>query len=86
LSQVGVLQSAAASLQDLMLGSSGVYVPPTANFPKVFHNLGIRIEVCSNQAVCYMSLTPLQDEVLVGDNHPTILSVSAPKEVSFVIT
>lgn len=23
----------------------GIYVPPTANFPKHFHNIGIRIEV-----------------------------------------
>ncbi|KAH7921706.1 peptidase M24, partial [Leucogyrophana mollusca] len=43
----------------------GLYVPPTANFPKHFHNMGIRIE----------------DEVLIGQEHPVILSVSAPKEV-----
>jgi len=43
----------------------GIYVPPTANFPKHFHNMGIRIE----------------DEVLIGPKHPVILSVSAPKEV-----
>jgi len=43
----------------------GVYVPPTANFPKFFHSLGIRIE----------------DVVVVGATHSTILSVSAPKEI-----
>ncbi|KAJ3505687.1 hypothetical protein NLJ89_g7287 [Agrocybe chaxingu] len=43
----------------------GIYVPPTANFPKHFHNIGVRIE----------------DDVLVGEEHPTILSVAAPKEV-----
>ena len=24
----------------------GIYVPPTSEFPKEFHNIGIRIEVC----------------------------------------
>ncbi|KDR74526.1 hypothetical protein GALMADRAFT_227592 [Galerina marginata CBS 339.88] len=43
----------------------GIYVPPTANFPKHFHNIGVRIE----------------DEVLVGAEHPVVLSVSAPKEI-----
>ncbi|KAF8966401.1 peptidase M24 [Flammula alnicola] len=43
----------------------GIYVPPTANFPKHYHNIGIRIE----------------DEVLIGDEHPVVLSVSAPKEI-----
>ncbi|KAF5322673.1 hypothetical protein D9619_001139 [Psilocybe cf. subviscida] len=47
----------------------GIYVPPTANFPKHFHNIGIRIE----------------DEVLVGEEDPTVLSVSAPKEEESVI-
>lgn len=37
-------------------------------FPRVFHNIGIRIE----------------DEVLVGKKHPIVLSVNAPKEVSGV--
>ncbi|KAF9458010.1 peptidase M24 [Collybia nuda] len=46
----------------------GIYVPPTPNFPKHFHNIGIRIE----------------DEVLVGKTHPTVLSVSAPKEIADV--
>ncbi|OJA18355.1 hypothetical protein AZE42_00732 [Rhizopogon vesiculosus] len=44
----------------------GIYVPPTAQFPKHFHNIGIRIE----------------DEVLVGEKHPVVLSVSAPKEIA----
>ncbi|KIK07614.1 hypothetical protein K443DRAFT_2165 [Laccaria amethystina LaAM-08-1] len=44
----------------------GIYVPPTANFPKHYHNLGIRIE----------------DEVLTGKHHPTVLSASAPKEIA----
>ncbi|KAF8554093.1 peptidase M24 [Imleria badia] len=43
----------------------GIYVPPVPQFPKVFHNMGIRIE----------------DEVLVGKDHPVILSVAAPKEI-----
>ncbi|KAH6915471.1 peptidase M24 [Coprinopsis sp. MPI-PUGE-AT-0042] len=46
----------------------GVYVPPTANFPKHFHNIGIRIE----------------DEVLVGKEAPLVLSTSAPKEIEDV--
>ncbi|CAL1703436.1 unnamed protein product [Somion occarium] len=46
----------------------GVYVPPSPSFPTHFHNMGIRIE----------------DEVLVGKNHPTILSVNAPKEIADV--
>ena len=41
-------------------------MPPSLDFPKVFHNIGIRIE----------------DEVLVGKKHPIVLSVNAPKEVS----
>ncbi|KAG1888784.1 peptidase M24 [Suillus subluteus] len=44
----------------------GIYVPPTAQFPKHFHNIGIRIE----------------DEVLVGEKHPVVLTVSAPKEIA----
>ncbi|KAJ4471985.1 peptidase M24 [Lentinula aciculospora] len=43
----------------------GIYVPPSPAFPKHYHNLGIRIE----------------DEVLVGKEHPVVLSVSAPKEI-----
>ncbi|KAN0097864.1 Peptidase M24, structural domain containing protein [Tylopilus felleus] len=43
----------------------GIYVPPLPQFPKAFHNMGIRIE----------------DEVLVGKDHPVVLSVSAPKEI-----
>ncbi|KAH7888136.1 peptidase M24 [Phlebopus sp. FC_14] len=43
----------------------GIYVPPTPQFPKHFHNMGIRIE----------------DEVLVGKEHPVVLSVAAPKEI-----
>lgn len=46
----------------------GIYVPPTPNFPKHFHNIGIRIE----------------DEVLVGKDHPIVLSVAAPKEIADV--
>jgi len=46
----------------------GIYVPPTPNFPKWFHNMGIRIE----------------DDVVVGKEHPIILSVSAPKEIADV--
>jgi intermediate cleaving peptidase 55 len=43
----------------------GIYVPPAPQFPKQYHNLGIRIE----------------DEVLVGPNDPVVLTASAPKEV-----
>ena len=46
----------------------GVYVPPMAQFPKHFHGLGVRIE----------------DAVLVGKQHATVLSASAPKEVSIL--
>ncbi|TRM62399.1 peptidase M24 [Schizophyllum amplum] len=46
----------------------GIYVPPTAQFPKHFHDIGVRIE----------------DEVAVGERHPTVLSVSAPKEIADV--
>jgi len=45
----------------------GVYVPADPQFPKHFHGLGMRIE----------------DEVLVGAEHPVVLSASAPKEVRF---
>ncbi|BGP47215.1 aminopeptidase [Rhodotorula kratochvilovae] len=43
----------------------GIYVPPLAHFPKGFHNLVVRIE----------------DEVVVGAEDPTVLSVNAPKEL-----
>jgi len=43
----------------------GIYVPPTHNFPRHFHDMGIRIE----------------DEVLVGKDRPTVLTVNAPKEI-----
>ncbi|KAJ7087306.1 peptidase M24 [Mycena belliarum] len=46
----------------------GIYVPPSSAFPKHFHNIGIRIE----------------DEVLVGKEHPVVLSVAAPKEIADV--
>ncbi|CAE6439713.1 unnamed protein product [Rhizoctonia solani] len=43
----------------------GVYVPSDPIFPKWFHNIGIRIE----------------DQVLVEQTHPVVLSVNAPKEI-----
>ncbi|KAI0043165.1 peptidase M24 [Auriscalpium vulgare] len=46
----------------------GVYVPADPEFPKHFHGLGLRIE----------------DEVLVGERDPIVLSVAAPKEISDV--
>ncbi|CCM01030.1 uncharacterized protein FIBRA_03078 [Fibroporia radiculosa] len=46
----------------------GVYVPPLSHYPKHFHNIGMRIE----------------DEVLVGEEHPIVLSVNAPKEIADV--
>ena len=54
---------------DLYFVRTGIYVPPTAQFPKHFHDIGVRIE----------------DEVVVGERHPTVLTVSAPKEVSSVV-
>jgi len=44
----------------------GVYVPPFPQFPVEFHDMGIRIE----------------DEVLVGNDHATVLSVNSPKEIA----
>nr|GAT46177.1 methionine aminopeptidase [Mycena chlorophos] len=46
----------------------GIYVPPTPQFPKHFHDIGIRIE----------------DEVLVGEEAPEVLSSAAPKEIEAV--
>ncbi|KAI0002876.1 peptidase M24, structural domain-containing protein [Russula compacta] len=46
----------------------GVYVPADPQFPKHFHGLGLRIE----------------DEVLVGAEHPVVLSAAAPKEIEDV--
>ncbi|EIM85484.1 peptidase M24 [Stereum hirsutum FP-91666 SS1] len=43
----------------------GVYVPADPSFPKHFHGMGIRIE----------------DEVLVGQDDPVVLSAAAPKEI-----
>ncbi|KAF7982312.1 hypothetical protein HWV62_28998 [Athelia sp. TMB] len=43
----------------------GIYVPPSTNFPSHFHDMGIRIE----------------DDVLIGKEHATVLSVNAPKEI-----
>lgn len=51
----------------LLLFSIGVYVPADPQFPKHFHGFGMRIE----------------DEVLVGAEHPVVLSASAPKEVCY---
>ncbi|KAI0302970.1 peptidase M24 [Russula brevipes] len=46
----------------------GVYVPADPQFPKHFHGLGMRIE----------------DEVLIGAEHPVVLSAAAPKEIEDV--
>jgi len=46
----------------------GIYVPPSTSYPTHFHNIGIRIE----------------DEVLVGEEHPVVLSANAPKEIADV--
>lgn len=43
----------------------GIFVPPHSNFPKHFHDLSVRVE----------------DEILVGEEDPIVLSVDAPKEV-----
>lgn len=68
-----------------MLISPGVYVPPMPQFPKVFHNMGVRIEVRNPipfTVTCSVLISP-QDEVLVGKDHAVVLSVAAPKEVGF---
>ena len=70
-------------LKSYFLISPGIYVPPAPQFPKVFHNMGIRIEVrhrISFTVTPFMLMFP-QDEVLVGKDHPVVLSVAAPKEV-----
>ncbi|KZT13168.1 uncharacterized protein LAESUDRAFT_690390 [Laetiporus sulphureus 93-53] len=46
----------------------GLYIPPTPYFPTRFHNLGVRIE----------------DQVLVGEHEPVVLTVNAPKEIDDV--
>jgi len=46
----------------------GLYIPPHPDYPRAFHNMGIRIE----------------DEVLVQKEHPVVLSVAAPKEIEDV--
>ncbi|EMD41148.1 hypothetical protein CERSUDRAFT_121692 [Gelatoporia subvermispora B] len=46
----------------------GVYVPPSPSYPSYFHDIGIRIE----------------DEVLVGEKEPVVLSAHAPKELADV--
>lgn len=61
-------RSAALKQGNVITIEPGIYVPPTANFPKWFHNLGVRIE----------------DEVCVGKNDPVVLSASAPKEIEDV--
>lgn len=46
--------------------------------------MGIRIEVCPTFlmfSITNAKVVASQDEVLVGKDHPTILSVNAPKEV-----
>ena len=45
--------------------------------------MGVRIEVCSYTTLGGISFPDhfAQDEVLIGKEHPTILTVSAPKEV-----
>ncbi|KAF4600522.1 hypothetical protein EYR38_005151 [Pleurotus pulmonarius] len=48
----------------------GIYVPPLPMFPSHFHDI--------------VSVNTQQDEVLVGTEHPVVLSVNAPKEVADV--
>jgi intermediate cleaving peptidase 55 len=60
----------------------GIYVPPSNNFPRRFHNMGIRIEAGRSPMVYDIKTDETrQDEVLVGKEHATILTVNAPKEV-----
>jgi intermediate cleaving peptidase 55 len=60
---------ASALMRTSATAFKGVYVPADPQFPKHFHGLGMRIE----------------DEVLVGAEHPVVLSASAPKEVRFAL-
>ncbi|KAL7750146.1 aminopeptidase [Sorochytrium milnesiophthora] len=46
----------------------GVYVPPLSSMPQKYHHIGIRIE----------------DDVVVGETVPTVLTASAPKETADV--
>ena len=69
--------------------STGIYVPQSPLFPKEFHNIGIRIEVNVNSDYMHVNFTYRvcsQDEVLVGTDRPTVLSVAAPKEVCALVT
>ncbi|KAI8853852.1 peptidase M24, structural domain-containing protein [Chytridium lagenaria] len=43
----------------------GLYIPPSNNYPSAYQGIGIRIE----------------DDIYVGKEYPTILSVEAPKDV-----
>ncbi|TFY73132.1 hypothetical protein EWM64_g10881 [Hericium alpestre] len=52
----------------ISLGPPGIYVPKDPAFPKHFQGLGIRIE----------------DEVLIGEKDPVVLSSAAPKEIADV--
>jgi intermediate cleaving peptidase 55 len=62
------MQSFSVAQFCLMMLYAGVYVPADPQFPKHFHGLGMRIE----------------DEVLVGAEHPVVLSANAPKEIEDV--
>ncbi|KAJ2918087.1 hypothetical protein MD484_g2305, partial [Candolleomyces efflorescens] len=61
-------RSAALKEGNVITVEPGIYVPPSTNFPKHFHNLGVRIE----------------DEVLIGKEEPIVLTTSAPKEIEDV--
>ncbi|CAI2187438.1 11644_t:CDS:10 [Funneliformis geosporum] len=43
----------------------GIYIPPNNAYPKQYHSIGVRIE----------------DDVLVGETDPYVLSSTAPKEI-----
>ncbi|CAG8580392.1 17802_t:CDS:10 [Funneliformis caledonium] len=43
----------------------GIYIPPNNAYPKQYHSMGVRIE----------------DDVLVGETDPYVLSSTAPKEI-----
>jgi len=43
----------------------GIYIPPLDAYPKQYHGIGIRIE----------------DDVLIGESDPYVLSSTTPKEI-----
>jgi Xaa-Pro aminopeptidase len=59
-------KSIALSIGNVLTIEPGIYVSPSKTIPKEFWGIGIRIE----------------DDVVVGEKTPQILSINAPKEVN----